>query len=155
MGGHVAKKLGDGLMALFGYPLAHENDGVQSSYFSLKSTCSTAIKTAESHAKVSADTHSRVTRLRIRPINSRRPFQSQPSNVYRLILSESGACTATIQLALLNSICQKTADHLMMRCGGREAAHCAGFHQISPRCWWTRNRNGSSSVRRACIRSSQ
>ena len=26
MGGHVAKKLGDGLMSLFGYPLAHEND---------------------------------------------------------------------------------------------------------------------------------
>jgi class 3 adenylate cyclase len=26
MGGHVAKKLGDGLMCLFGYPLAHEND---------------------------------------------------------------------------------------------------------------------------------
>jgi class 3 adenylate cyclase/predicted ATPase len=26
MGGHVAKKLGDGLMALFGYPIAHEND---------------------------------------------------------------------------------------------------------------------------------
>ena len=26
MGGHVAKKLGDGLLALFGYPLAHEND---------------------------------------------------------------------------------------------------------------------------------
>jgi class 3 adenylate cyclase len=26
MGGHVAKKLGDGLMTLFGYPLAHEND---------------------------------------------------------------------------------------------------------------------------------
>jgi class 3 adenylate cyclase/predicted ATPase len=26
IGGHVAKKLGDGLMALFGYPLAHEND---------------------------------------------------------------------------------------------------------------------------------
>jgi class 3 adenylate cyclase len=26
MGGHVAKKLGDGLMALFGYPLAYEND---------------------------------------------------------------------------------------------------------------------------------
>jgi class 3 adenylate cyclase/predicted ATPase len=26
MGGHVAKKLGDGLMALFGYPLSHEND---------------------------------------------------------------------------------------------------------------------------------
>src|SRR5215469_10021327 len=26
MGGRVAKKLGDGLMALFGYPLAHEND---------------------------------------------------------------------------------------------------------------------------------
>src|SRR5215470_12119635 len=26
MGGHVAKNLGDGLMALFGYPLAHEND---------------------------------------------------------------------------------------------------------------------------------
>src|SRR6516225_12349980 len=47
--------------------------------------------------------------------------------------------------------CQKTADHVMMRCGGREATHCAGFHQISPRCWWTRNRNGSSSVRRASI----
>jgi class 3 adenylate cyclase len=26
IGGHVAKKLGDGLMALFGYPLAHEDD---------------------------------------------------------------------------------------------------------------------------------
>ena len=26
MGGQLAKKLGDGLMALFGYPLAHEND---------------------------------------------------------------------------------------------------------------------------------
>jgi class 3 adenylate cyclase len=26
MGGHVAKKLGDGLMALFGYPAAQEND---------------------------------------------------------------------------------------------------------------------------------
>jgi class 3 adenylate cyclase len=26
MGGHVAKKIGDGLMALFGYPLAQEND---------------------------------------------------------------------------------------------------------------------------------
>ena len=26
MGGHVAKKLGDGLLSLFGYPVAHEND---------------------------------------------------------------------------------------------------------------------------------
>jgi class 3 adenylate cyclase len=26
MGGHVAKKLGDGIMALFGYPVAQEND---------------------------------------------------------------------------------------------------------------------------------
>jgi class 3 adenylate cyclase/predicted ATPase len=26
MDGHIAKKLGDGLMALFGYPVAHEND---------------------------------------------------------------------------------------------------------------------------------
>src|SRR6201981_3390945 len=26
LGGHVAKKLGDGLMALFGYPIAQEND---------------------------------------------------------------------------------------------------------------------------------
>lgn len=26
MGGHVAKKLGDGILALFGYPLADEND---------------------------------------------------------------------------------------------------------------------------------
>ena len=26
MGGHVAKKLGDGLLTLFGYPVAHEND---------------------------------------------------------------------------------------------------------------------------------
>ena len=26
MGGHVAKKLGDGLMSLFGYPVAYEND---------------------------------------------------------------------------------------------------------------------------------
>ena len=27
LGGHVLKKLGDGLMALFGYPHAQENDG--------------------------------------------------------------------------------------------------------------------------------
>src|SRR5271170_7909122 len=26
MGGHVAKKLGDGLLSLFGYPIGHEND---------------------------------------------------------------------------------------------------------------------------------
>jgi len=26
MGGHVAKKLGDGLLALFGYPVTQEND---------------------------------------------------------------------------------------------------------------------------------
>src|SRR5215475_11473531 len=26
LGGHVAKKLGDGLMVLFGYPVAHDND---------------------------------------------------------------------------------------------------------------------------------
>ena len=26
MGGHVARKLGDGLMALFGFPIAKEND---------------------------------------------------------------------------------------------------------------------------------
>ena len=26
MGGRIAKKLGDGLMALFGYPMAQEND---------------------------------------------------------------------------------------------------------------------------------
>jgi class 3 adenylate cyclase len=30
MGGHVAKKLGDGLMALFGYPVAQENDAERS-----------------------------------------------------------------------------------------------------------------------------
>src|SRR5215472_16848877 len=49
----------------------------------------------------------------------------------------------------------KTTGHVMMRCGGRKAAHCAGFHQISPGCWLTRNRNGSSSVRRASMGSSQ
>ena len=30
MGGQVAKKLGDGLMALFGYPVAQENDAERS-----------------------------------------------------------------------------------------------------------------------------
>jgi len=30
MGGHVAKKLGDGVMALFGYPVAQENDAERS-----------------------------------------------------------------------------------------------------------------------------
>ncbi len=29
MGGHVAKKLGDGLLALFGYPMAQENDAAR------------------------------------------------------------------------------------------------------------------------------
>jgi class 3 adenylate cyclase len=31
MGGHVAKKLSDGLMVLFGYPFAHENDAERAS----------------------------------------------------------------------------------------------------------------------------
>jgi class 3 adenylate cyclase len=31
MGGHVARKIGDGLLALFGYPLAHENDAERAS----------------------------------------------------------------------------------------------------------------------------
>ena len=30
MGGHIAKKLGDGVMALFGYPVAQENDAERS-----------------------------------------------------------------------------------------------------------------------------
>ena len=34
MGGHVAKKLGDGILALFGYPLAHENDAERAATFS-------------------------------------------------------------------------------------------------------------------------
>jgi class 3 adenylate cyclase len=35
MGGHVAKKLGDGLMAVFGYPVAHENDAERAARASL------------------------------------------------------------------------------------------------------------------------
>jgi len=35
MGGHVAKKLGDGLLALFGYPVAHENDAERAARASL------------------------------------------------------------------------------------------------------------------------
>ena len=35
MGGHVAKKLGDGIMALFGYPSAHENDAERAARASL------------------------------------------------------------------------------------------------------------------------
>jgi class 3 adenylate cyclase len=35
MGGHVAKKLGDGLMALFGYPVAQENDAERAARASL------------------------------------------------------------------------------------------------------------------------
>ena len=35
MGGHVAKKLGDGILALFGYPQAHENDAERAARASL------------------------------------------------------------------------------------------------------------------------
>src|SRR5215467_512648 len=35
MGGHVAKRLGDGLMALFGYPVAEENDAERAARASL------------------------------------------------------------------------------------------------------------------------
>jgi len=35
MGGDVTKKLGDGLMALFGYPLAHENDAERAAWAAL------------------------------------------------------------------------------------------------------------------------
>ena len=35
MGGHVAKKLGDGLMALFGYPAAQENDAERAGWAAL------------------------------------------------------------------------------------------------------------------------
>ena len=37
MGGHVAKKLGDGLMALFGYPVAQENDAERAARAALPS----------------------------------------------------------------------------------------------------------------------
>ncbi len=37
MGGHVAKKLGDGLLALFGYPLAQENDAERAARAALAS----------------------------------------------------------------------------------------------------------------------
>jgi class 3 adenylate cyclase len=42
MGGHVAKKLGDGLMALFGYPLAHENDAERAARAALSIQCALA-----------------------------------------------------------------------------------------------------------------
>jgi ATP-dependent Clp protease ATP-binding subunit ClpA len=35
MGGHVAKKLGDGILALFGYPQAHENEAERAARASL------------------------------------------------------------------------------------------------------------------------
>jgi class 3 adenylate cyclase/tetratricopeptide (TPR) repeat protein len=35
VGGHVAKKLGDGILALFGYPLAHENDAERAAHAAL------------------------------------------------------------------------------------------------------------------------
>jgi hypothetical protein len=39
MGGHVAKKLGDGLMSLFGYPLAQENDAERGARAALSTQC--------------------------------------------------------------------------------------------------------------------
>src|SRR6185295_19641131 len=39
MGGHVAKKLGDGLMSLFGYPVAQENDSERSVRAALSIQC--------------------------------------------------------------------------------------------------------------------
>ena len=42
MGGHVAKKLGDGLMALFGYPVAQENDAERAARAALSIQCALA-----------------------------------------------------------------------------------------------------------------
>src|SRR5215470_1392215 len=51
--------------------------------------------------------NSRATRARIFSMSSRSPFQSQPFSLYRLIFSDSGVLTATIQLFLLNSIARR------------------------------------------------
>jgi class 3 adenylate cyclase len=40
MGGHVAKKLGDGLMSLFGYPIAQENDAERAARTSARQSAS-------------------------------------------------------------------------------------------------------------------
>ena len=61
MGGHVAKKLGDGLMALFGYPPAHENDAdaqrgpdSRSSARSLRSTARMPVLASHHSTRASA-----------------------------------------------------------------------------------------------------
>ena len=48
-GGHVAKRLGDGLMSLFGYPLAHENDAERAARAALsiqRALCCAALPSA-------------------------------------------------------------------------------------------------------------
>jgi class 3 adenylate cyclase/predicted ATPase len=51
MGGHVAKKLGDGLMALFGYPVAQENDTERAA----RAALSIQRALAELNLKIAAD----------------------------------------------------------------------------------------------------
>ena len=66
MGGHVAKKLGDGLMALFGYPVAQENDAER------------AARAALSIQRALAEINRRTPVLASRALNARIGIETGP-----------------------------------------------------------------------------
>ena len=53
MGGHVAKKLGDGILAFFGYPVAHENDAERAARAALSISARSPSSTVNLPAPVS------------------------------------------------------------------------------------------------------
>src|SRR5580704_7277546 len=73
LGGHVLKKLGDGLMALFGYPTAQENDAERARPSSPRASASTpALSWSTRPARCSA--RRRTSPRASRPSPNREPF---------------------------------------------------------------------------------
>jgi hypothetical protein len=75
--------------------------------------------------------NSPATRVLIRSLSFTSSFQSQGFNVWRLILSDSGVLTATIQLFLLNSKHTVRRHHGMRRAAGSRPGLPSEYQSIS------------------------
>ena len=76
LGGHVLKKLGDGLMALFGYPQAQENDAERAVRAALAIQRGLAEINAKNRGKGAPRSFRRGSASRAGPLSWRRPGAS-------------------------------------------------------------------------------